>query len=122
MSLLSLLGITDAVADTAAVTTAATGAHASPGMLATVGYLVVFAAIFYFLLIRPQTKRAKDHRKLVEGLAKDDEIVTTGGIAGKIVRIVDNYVVVSVAENVELTFQKGSVALVLPKGTLKSIV
>lgn len=120
MSLLNLLGITDAFAEVSAAAPAA--AHTGgPSTMVTIGYLVLLLVIFYFLLIRPQSKRAKEHRKLMEGLAKDDEVVTTGGITGKIVRIVDNYIVLSVADNVELTFQKGSVAMVLPKGTLKSI-
>lgn len=123
MSFLNLLGISDAFAEasTAAAPLASNGAHSAPSMLTTIGYLVVFALIFYFLLIRPQTKRAKDHRKLMESLAQDDEVVTTGGITGRIVRLADNYIVLGVADNVELVVQKGSIAMVLPKGTLKSI-
>jgi preprotein translocase subunit YajC len=129
MSLLNLLGIQDAFAE--ATTTVATVApsaavgHAPtpPGgsIMSLLPTLVIFALAFYFLLIRPQSKRAKDQRKLMESITKDDEVLTTGGIAGKVIRVADNYLIISVADNVEMTFQKASVATVLPKGTLKSI-
>ncbi len=128
MSLLTLLGIQDAFAQattTAAATAAPAASHAPspPGgsFMSLLPTLVIFALVFYFLLIRPQAKRAKDHRKLMEGIAKDDEVVTTGGVTGKVLRVVDNYVVLAIADNVEVTFQKAAVAMVLPKGTLKSI-
>ena len=83
--------------------------------------MVAIFAVFYFLLIRPQTKRAKEHKKMVEGLAKGDEVVTSSGILGKIVSLDDNYVVLNVSEKVELKFQRVHIHAVLPKGTLKSI-
>jgi preprotein translocase subunit YajC len=82
--------------------------------------LVAFAAIFYFMLWRPQSKRAKEHRELIEGLSKGDEVVTNGGLVGKITKVEEQFVVVEVAAGVELRFQKPSVAAALPKGTLKS--
>lgn len=76
--------------------------------------------IFYFILIRPQSKRAKEHRNLVSDLAKGDEIVTNGGLLGKITGVSEQYVTLEVADNVELKIQKQSVATVLPKGSLKA--
>lgn len=118
MSILNIFGITDALAQTAAPAAgqATTGQGSFLTLLPT---LVIFILIFYFLLIRPQSKRAKEQRKLMDSLAKDDEIMTTGGIAGKIMEINDNFVVLRVAKDTDITLQKNSVAAVLPKGTLK---
>ncbi|MEL0297910.1 MAG: preprotein translocase subunit YajC, partial [Gammaproteobacteria bacterium] len=82
--------------------------------------LVGFALIFYFMLWRPQSKRAKEHKALVDGLAKGDEIVTSGGILGKISKVEEQFILVEVSEGMELRFQKASVAAALPKGTLKN--
>ncbi len=115
MSLLNLLGISDAFAE------AAPGSSGQGSLLSLLPTLIIFLVVFYLLLIRPQTKRAKEQRKLMEGLAKDDEVVTTGGVTGKIVDMVDNFVVLRVAKEVDITVQKNAIAMVLPKGTLKSI-
>jgi len=77
--------------------------------------------IFYFLIWRPQAKRTKDHKNLIGGLQKGDEVVTTGGIAGRINKVTDEFVVLEVSDNVELKFQKGAIAATLPKGTLKAL-
>ena len=77
--------------------------------------------VFYFLAIRPQRKRQKEHAEMVSALAKGDEVVTSSGILGKVIKVEDDFVVLQVADNVELKFQKASVSAVLPKGTLKSI-
>lgn len=124
INFLNLLGIQDAYAE--AATTAApvaSGAPVPPGgsFMSLLPTLAIFALVFYFLLIRPQAKRAKEHRKLMGSITKDDEVVTTGGITGKVVRVTDNYVVLSVANSVEVIFQKASIAMVLPKGTLSAI-
>ncbi|WP_040261917.1 MULTISPECIES: preprotein translocase subunit YajC [Pseudomonas] len=84
-------------------------------------FLVGFLVIFYFMIWRPQAKRAKEQKNLLGGLQKGDEVVTTGGIAGKIVKVSDDFVVLEVSDSVELKFQKGAVAATLPKGTLKAI-
>ncbi len=73
------------------------------------------------MLIRPQSKRAKEHKALIQGIGKGDEVITAGGIIGKVTKVDDQYVSVTVAENVELKMQKSSVSAVLPKGTIKSI-
>lgn len=84
-------------------------------------FLVGLFVLFYFLAIRPQRKRQKEHQAMVAALAKGDEVVTSSGILGKVVKVEEDFVVLKVAENVELKFQKVSVHAVLPKGTLKSI-
>jgi preprotein translocase subunit YajC len=82
--------------------------------------LIIIFVIFYFLLIRPQTKRAKEHKALIEGLAKGDEVVTGGGIAGKITQVSEAFVTVEIADGVQVKVQRAAVQSVLPKGTLKS--
>ena len=88
------------------------------------GQIIMIAVLFggmYFLMIRPQSKRAKEHSNLLAGLVKGDEVVTTGGLVGKINKVVDQFLILIIAEGVEVTVQKQAVAFVLPKGTLKSI-
>ena len=74
----------------------------------------------YFLMIRPQMKRAKEHRAMLDKLAKGDEVLTNGGIAGMVTEIGENFITVEIADNVRMRVQKGAIANVLPKGTLKS--
>ncbi len=105
--------------DTAAY---AAGAAPPPGP----GYmdlvlLVGFVGIFYFLLWRPQSKRRKEQQALMAGLSKGDEVVTAGGIVGRVAKVEDDFVKVQVANNVELRIQKSAVGATLPKGTLKSL-
>jgi preprotein translocase subunit YajC len=76
--------------------------------------------IFYFLLIRPQQKRAKEHRGMVEALNKGDEVVTNGGMLGKIVEVGEQYITVELTENVQIKMQKQAVGSVLPKGSIKA--
>jgi preprotein translocase subunit YajC len=83
--------------------------------------LVVFVAFLYFTVWRPQNKRAKEQRDMMNSLTKGDEIVTAGGIVGKVSKITQSYVVMAVSDTVEITVQKSAVATVLPKGTLKAI-
>lgn len=97
----------------------AAAGQASP--FSSIIMLVIFGLIFYFMLIRPQSKRAKEHKTMVEALQKGDEIVTNGGIAGKITKVGESFITVSVADNVEINVQKHAVSAALPKGTLKSI-
>ncbi|MGA1742366.1 MAG: preprotein translocase subunit YajC [Pseudohongiellaceae bacterium] len=84
-------------------------------------FLGGFILIFYFMLIRPQSKRAKEHKALIEAIGKGDEVITAGGILGKVTKVDEQYVAIVVADNVELKMQKSSVSAVLPKGTIKSI-
>nr|MBO2509355.1 preprotein translocase subunit YajC [Gammaproteobacteria bacterium] len=84
-------------------------------------FLIGFLVIFYLMIWRPQAKRAKEHKNLLASLQKGDEVVTSGGIAGKVTKVADDFVVVEVSDSVELKFQKGAIAATLPKGTLKAI-
>ena len=81
---------------------------------------LILIAIMYFLMIRPQMKRAKEHRAMLDKLSKGDEVITSGGIAGTVTDIGDNFVTLEVADNVRVRVQKAAVGNVLPKGTLKS--
>jgi len=83
--------------------------------------LVAIFGVFYFLLIRPQQKRQKEHRDLVANLKKGDEVATAGGLLGKIVDVKDNFVRLELANDVVVTLQKHTVSNVLPKGTIKSV-
>ena len=83
--------------------------------------LIVIFVIFYFLLIRPQSKKAKEHKQLIGALAKGDEVVTNGGILGKIVKVGDNFIALEVAEGVNVKVQRQAVATVMPKGTIKEL-
>lgn len=100
----------------------AAGATADPtgGIMGFLPIILMFV-VLWFLMIRPQMKRAKEHKTMVEALAKGDEVVTQGGVAGRIVKVGDNFVSVEVAPNVEITLQRQAVSTVLPKGTLKAL-
>lgn len=97
------------------------GAIQSSSMMSQFFLLGGFIVIFYFLLWRPQSKRAKAHRDLLAGITKDDEVVTTGGVVGKVTKITDAFIRLSVADGIEICVQKQAIACSLPKGTLKSI-
>lgn len=94
---------------------------ATSSTMSSVLLLVGFMLIFYFMLWRPQSKKAKEHQLLIANLKKDDEIITNGGVLGRIIRVTDQFVIVAIAEEVEITVQKQSISAVVPKGTLKSV-
>jgi preprotein translocase subunit YajC len=83
--------------------------------------LIVIFILFFFMIIRPQMKQAKEHRNMIASLQKGDEVVTGGGIVGKITKVTDTFVSVEIAENTEITVQKHAIQSALPKGTIKSI-
>ena len=83
--------------------------------------LLLMFGIFYFLLIRPQQKKAKEHKNMVEALNKGDEIVTSGGLVGKITDTDENFLTCKIADNVEVKVQRHAVSSVLPKGTVKNL-
>lgn len=93
----------------------------APNMTGQFIMLGGFFAIFYFLVLRPQSKRAKSHQQLIAALTIGDEVLTSGGILAKITAVSDHYVTVMVAEGVELKVQKQAVTASMPKGTLKSL-
>ena len=101
----------------------AQAAEGSPpgGDLFQIAFLIGLFILFYFIAIRPQRKRQKEHADMVSALAKGDEVVTTSGILGKIISLDDHYIVLNVTEKVELKFQRVHIHAILPKGTLKSI-
>ncbi len=82
--------------------------------------LVVFVAVFYFLLIRPQQKRMKDQQAMLSRLASGDEVVTSGGILGRLTEVSDTFVTLEIADGVRIKVQKGQISQLMPKGTLKS--
>ena len=82
--------------------------------------LIIIFVIFYFLLIRPQMKRAKEHKNLVAALSTGDEVVTNGGLLGKITKVGESFVTVEQADNVQIKVQKHAIASVMPTGTFKS--
>jgi preprotein translocase subunit YajC len=101
-------------------------AHAQAGAPAGGGLIslalpLLLLVVFYFLMIRPQQKRMKEHREMVSALSKGDEIVTNGGLGGSITKVGDAYLSVRVSEGVEVAVQKNSVAALLPSGTLKTL-
>ena len=102
---------------------AATGAATAGGGMEMVIMLLVFGLVFYFMIYRPQAKRVKEHKGLMSALSKGDEVLTQGGIVGKIVKVSDekDFIVVSITEGTEVVIQKGAINAVLPKGTMKSL-
>ena len=83
--------------------------------------LILIFAVFYFLLIRPQTKRAKEHKEMVGKLQSGDEVVTNGGLLGRITEVGDNFVSLEIADKVVIKVQKFQVAQLMPKGTIKGV-
>ena len=99
----------------------AQAAQQAPNALVQFLPLVFLLVLFYFLLIRPQTKRAKEHKDMLGKLAKGDEVVSTGGLAGVVRDIGENYLTVEISDGVVVKLQKSAVASVLPKGSLKAL-
>lgn len=83
--------------------------------------IVLMFGVLYFLMIRPQMKRAKEHKAMIEALQKGDEVVSGGGILGRVSKLNESYVTLEVAQGVEMTLQRSAVQVVLPKGTIKNI-
>ncbi len=99
----------------------AAAAQPAGGGVSMILMMVVLFGLMYFMMIRPQMKRQKEHRALVAGLARGDEVVTNGGIAGRVDEVGETFLTVEIAANVKVKVQKGSVQQVLPKGSLKSV-
>jgi preprotein translocase subunit YajC len=96
------------------------GAGGAGGGFESILLIGAMFAVMYFLMIRPQMKRAKEHKTMVEALQKGDEVVTSGGVLGRISKVGEGYVSVEIAPNVEIQVQRAAVQTVLPKGTLKN--
>ena len=99
----------------------AQGTGAAGGGFESMILIVLMFGVLYFLMIRPQMKRAKEHKTMIEALQKGDEVVTVGGVLGRITKVSENYVAVEIAPNVEVQVQRPAVQLVLPKGTIKNL-
>jgi len=112
------MSLLDLIISPAAAQAAAPGAAPSP--IPSIVMMVALFGIMYFLMIRPQMKRAKEHRELTSKLAKGDEVITNGGIAGKVDELGENFILVEIAEGVRVKLQRTAIVAVLPKGTLKS--
>ncbi|CAH9054213.1 Sec translocon accessory complex subunit YajC [Pseudoalteromonas holothuriae] len=99
------------------------GASPAGGGMEMLIMLAIFGLVFYFLIYRPQAKRVKDHKSLMGALAKGDEVLTQGGLVGKITKVADDkdFVVIALNDQAEVTVQKSAVSAVLPKGTMKSL-
>jgi preprotein translocase subunit YajC len=99
---------------------AAQAAPAQGSPISLLVMMVLFFAVFYFMAIRPQMKRAKEHRTLLAGLSKGDEVLTNGGVAGRVEELGESFLSVEIASGVTVKIQKNSITAVLPKGSLKS--
>ncbi|MFP1883833.1 preprotein translocase subunit YajC [Lonsdalea quercina] len=109
------LFISDAVAATA-------GAPAQGNTYTLFIMLAVFGLIFYFMILRPQQKRAKEHKKLMDSISKGDEVLTNGGLVGRVTKVSENgYIAIELNENNEVVIKRDFVASVLPKGTMKAL-
>ncbi|MFL9881193.1 preprotein translocase subunit YajC [Herbaspirillum rhizosphaerae] len=108
--------ITDAIAQTTAA-----GPGGLMGNLTSFLPIILMFVVLYFLMIRPQMKRQKEQKAMMEALAKGDEVVTSGGLLGKIVKVSDAYITVEVSEGNEIVVQKSAITTLLPKGTLKGL-
>lgn len=83
--------------------------------------IIIMFAVLYFLMIRPQMKRQKEQKAMIEAIGKGDEVITAGGILGTVVKVTDIYITLAVASNTEVVVQKSAVATLLPKGTIKTL-
>lgn len=120
MTFLSLLGISNAYAD--AASGASTAGSGQSGFMSLLPMLIIFIVFMYFVIIRPQSKRAKEHKNLMTNIKKGDEVATIGGILGKIEKMNDDFIILEIADNVNICARKSTIATTLPKGTIKSII
>ena len=100
---------------------AASEPSTTQGLISMLPMLAILVLFMYFVIIRPQSKRTKDHKNLIDSLQRGDEITTIGGILGKIEKISDDFVVLNIAENINITVQKSAISNVVPRGTIKSM-
>ena len=111
----------DWLISTAAAQAASGASGQSNALMTQLPFLILMFVVFYFLLIRPQTKRAKEHRALIAALEVGAEVATNGGILGKVTQLGEQYLTLEIADGVNVKVQRATVAQVLPKGTLKSL-
>ncbi|QEP45015.1 preprotein translocase subunit YajC [Ectothiorhodospiraceae bacterium BW-2] len=101
---------------------AVAGAAQQPGLLEALFPFIILFIVFYFLLIRPQQKRVKQHKAMTEALQKGDEVITNGGILGKVTELAEEFLTIEIAEGVVIRVQRSAVATVMPKGTIKELL
>ena len=116
-AIFAIIGMTSAYAADAAVPAGAQ----QGGLLSMLPLFLILILFMYFMIIRPQTKRAKDQKNLIGNLKKDDEVITSGGIAGTITKIGTDFICLNIAEGVSITIQKNAIISCIPKGTIKSV-
>lgn len=101
---------------------AATGASAAQSQWTLIPMLAVFGLIFYFMILRPQQKRTKEHKKLMDSIGKGDEVLTSGGLVGRVTKVAESgYVTIALNDTTEVVIKRDFVAAVLPKGTMKAL-
>ena len=100
---------------------AQSGSSAFGGDIWSMLPIILMFVVLYFLMIRPQMKRAKEQKTMIDALQKGDEVVAAGGVLGRISKISENYITLQIASNVEIQVQRPAVQVLLPKGTIKSI-
>jgi preprotein translocase subunit YajC len=100
---------------------AAAPAGGSAGGLMSFLPIILMFVVLYFLMIRPQMKRQKEQKAMIDAIGKGDEVITAGGIVGRVTKVADAYITLEVAEGTEIVMQKASVTMLLPKGTVKSL-
>ncbi|KAF3997401.1 preprotein translocase subunit YajC [Glaciimonas immobilis] len=113
--------ITTAYAQTAPAATPSSGPFGLGGNLTSFLPIILMFVVLYFLMIRPQMKRQKEQKSMMDALGKGDEVVTSGGILGKVSKVADGYVTLEIAAGTEVTLQKSAVTTLLPKGTIKAL-
>ena len=116
-----IIGVLVFISNAYAQTTTAAADPGLMGNLTTFAPLLIMFVVMYFLMIRPQQKRQKEAKAMMDALAKGDEVVTAGGILGRVVQVKDAYVTLEIATGTEMVVQKNAVTTLLPKGTLKSL-
>jgi preprotein translocase subunit YajC len=109
--------ISDAFADSAA----GSAQNVSGGLMSVLPMILLLGLFMYFMIIRPQSKKAKEHKNLVGNLQKGDEVITAGGLLGKIEKIADDFLVINLSESNNITIQRSAVSNVVPKGTMKTV-
>jgi len=114
--------ISNAYAQAAPAATATTGPFGLSGNLTSFLPIILMFVVLYFLMIRPQMKRQKEQKSMMDALGKGDEVITVGGMLGKITKVADGYVTLEVANGTEVVVQKGAVTMLLPKGTIKTVL
>ncbi|MDR1057425.1 MAG: preprotein translocase subunit YajC [Coxiellaceae bacterium] len=111
--------ISDALAEV--TSNGAASQNTAGGLMSMLPMIILLVAFMYFMVIRPQSKKAKDHKKLIDNLQKGDEIITVGGILGKIEKLTNDFIVINIAENTNIAVQKSAISNIVPRGTIKTV-